>query len=218
VITRQPRWHLNTTLVSHAGGFTPDGRTVVTAGGERDGSIRSWNPKAGECTATIPAGYGGHSDAGATCLAFSADSTLVATGGVDGSVVLSNVSTGKAVAQLLGHRDSVEGVAFAHGLQLVISGSIDGNVIIWETTVGSRRGTCAHPAGVTAVAMQHRGPLFATACLDGVVRVFDVRSAQAVATFGGHTAPVQAVAWAPDDAHVASGSDDHTVRVFQCVA
>lgn len=36
-----------------AGCFTPDGKSVVTVGGEDDASLRVWNPKSGECTATL---------------------------------------------------------------------------------------------------------------------------------------------------------------------
>ena len=187
----------------------------MTAGGDGDGGIRTWSPRSGECTAVIPSGHMGHSEAGVTCLAFSSDSTLVVTGGVDGSLVLSNVATGKPVAQVLEHTDSVESVAFAATLPLVVSASMDGSAVIWDKSSGARRGSCVHPAGVVAVAMQHTGPLVATACLDGAVRVFDVRSAQLVATFGGHTAAVQSLAWATDDVHIASGGDDHTVRVFE---
>ena len=38
------------------GGFTPDGKAVVTGGGEGDASLRVWNPKTGECTAAVQVG------------------------------------------------------------------------------------------------------------------------------------------------------------------
>jgi angio-associated migratory cell protein len=201
-----------------AGGFTPDGKLVVTTGGDNDGTIRTWNPKTGACTAIVPSGHLGHSAAGATCLAISSDSALALSGGVDGSIVLSNVVSGKAVAKVREHNDSVESVAIANDRPLLVSGSMDGSVVIWDMNVAAKRGLCPHSAGVVTVAMQNHGPLFATACLDGLVRVFDVRTAKAVATCGGHRDAVQALAWSPDDIHIASGSDDHSVRVFQCVA
>lgn len=36
-----------------AGCFTPDGKSVVSVGGEDDASLRVWNPKTGECSLTI---------------------------------------------------------------------------------------------------------------------------------------------------------------------
>lgn len=38
------------------GSFTPDGKMIVSAGGEGDSSVRAWNPKTGECTAILQAG------------------------------------------------------------------------------------------------------------------------------------------------------------------
>jgi WD40 repeat protein len=138
----------------------------------------------------------------------------VVAGGVDGSVVMSTIASGKPVAQVKEHGDSIEGVAFARGLPLVVSASMDGQVIIWDTSAGSKRGVCEHPDGVVALAMQHRGALFATACIDGVVRVFDVRTAQLVTALRRHQDTVQAIAWAPDDVHLLSGSDDHSVCIY----
>lgn len=39
--------------VVRAGLFSPDGKAVVSVGGEGDASLRVWNPKTGECTLTL---------------------------------------------------------------------------------------------------------------------------------------------------------------------
>lgn len=41
------------------GQFTPDGKAVVTGGGEGDATVKVWDPKSGACTGTIQ-GYGFH--------------------------------------------------------------------------------------------------------------------------------------------------------------
>lgn len=41
------------------GSFTPDGKQVVTGGGEGDASLRVWSPKTGECTCIVQ-GHGFH--------------------------------------------------------------------------------------------------------------------------------------------------------------
>lgn len=64
------------------GGFTPDGKCVVTGGGENDASLKVWNPKSGECTLTVQ-GHPYHT-AGLTCLDIHPDSTAVISGAEDG--------------------------------------------------------------------------------------------------------------------------------------
>lgn len=41
------------------GKFTPDGKGLLTGGGENDASLRLWNPKSGACSATVQ-GHGFH--------------------------------------------------------------------------------------------------------------------------------------------------------------
>lgn len=57
-------------------------------------------------------------------------------------------------------------------------------------------------------------PVAATACLDGGVRVWDMRSGACMRHWTGHVAGVQCVAFTCDGRHVVSGADDNTVRVF----
>lgn len=41
------------------GRFTPDGKAVVTGGGEGDATLKVWDPKSGNCTGTVQ-GHGFH--------------------------------------------------------------------------------------------------------------------------------------------------------------
>jgi ribosome assembly protein SQT1 len=56
----------------------------------------------------------------------------------------------------------------------------------------------------------------ASACLDGGVRLWDLRTASCVKTWWGHAAGVQDVCFSSDGSMVLSGSDDDTARVFKC--
>lgn len=104
-----------------AGAFTPDGRTVVTAGGRGDASLRRWNPKTGECTgvlsghpfhpgdvaATAGRGEDGEDEeeeedndegGGLTCLSIHADGAACLTGAADGTLRVSNLQTMRLIA------------------------------------------------------------------------------------------------------------------------
>jgi U3 small nucleolar RNA-associated protein 15 len=48
----------------------------------------------------------------------------------------------------------------------------------------------------------------------GYVKVFDVNSKALLREFRGHTSAVRAAAWSNSGLHIFSGSDDHTVRVW----
>lgn len=57
-------------------------------------------------------------------------------------------------------------------------------------------------------------PLVVTGSLDGVVRLWDLRTASCVKQLYGHASAVQDLAVSPDGSMVLSGADDATARVF----
>ncbi|KAF6258939.1 WD40-repeat-containing domain protein [Scenedesmus sp. NREL 46B-D3] len=142
-----------------------DGRRIharrqadVSAGGENDCSLRVWNPKTGECTATMH-GAQFHED-GITCLDVHHDGSVVITGGQDGA-------------------------------------GIDGKFIVWDCGAFTERGLCQHPEPITRMAWDKQQPLVATGCLDGVVRLWDLRTSACVKQLHGHSSAVQDVVLSP---------------------
>jgi ribosome assembly protein SQT1 len=128
------------------GGFTPDGKMVVTGGGEGDAALRVWDPKTGECRATVQ-GLHFHA-AGLTSLALHADSAVALTGGEDGSARVVSLEAGRGVGALSGHGEdqSVEAVAFLPGQPLLAAtAALDGKLIIWDVATSTARAVCEHP-------------------------------------------------------------------------
>lgn len=71
-----------------------------------------------------------------------------------------------------------------------------------------------HLQAVTRVAWSVAGPLVATGCVDGVVRLWDLRTAACVKQLHGHKQAVQDLTLSPDGSMVLSGADDAVARVF----
>lgn len=67
---------------------------------------------------------------------------------------------------------------------------------------------------VTRVAWSASAPLVATGCVDGVVRLWDLRTAACVKQLHGHKQAVQDLTLSPDGTMLLSGADDAVARVF----
>jgi WD40 repeat protein len=107
-----------------------------------------------------------------TSVAFSPDSTLIATASDNATVVICKVSNGAPVRQLAGHTGSVTSIAFSPDGSLLATGSDDGTARIWQTTADSYVILSGHAGGVTAVAFSPDGSLVATASRDTTVRIW----------------------------------------------
>ena len=83
------------------GCFLPNGKGIMTGGGDADHSLRFWNPKTGECTITVQDDHSFHA-AGLTTIAAHPDSTTIITGSEDGVACLVNVGNGRVLGRLAG--------------------------------------------------------------------------------------------------------------------
>ena len=90
-------------------------------------------------------------------VAFSPDSSIVASASRDGTVRLWDVATASNTGTLLGHTDWVLSVAFSPDSSTVASASRDGTVRLWDVATGSNTGTLfGHTSWVNSVAFSPR--------------------------------------------------------------
>ncbi|MFO0809311.1 MAG: serine/threonine-protein kinase [Gemmataceae bacterium] len=156
----------------------------------------------------------GH-DGDVNCIAYSADSRLLATGGKDRTVRVWSAADGSERTTLTGHNGSVVGVAFLPGGRIAsAAAALDRNaegvfnvteLFVWNVGGGApiRRMTVKidELKGFTASA---DGSQLATASIDGLVRTWDVESGKELRTFDAQTGWPLRVAFAPDGRLAAS--------------
>ncbi len=189
--------------------FTPDGKTLVTAGD--GGQAKLWDV----ANSSVRANLAGH-EGDVSCVAVSPDGKTLATGGADGIIRLWAAESGTSLGQLSGHSGPVAGLVFAPDGASLASGSLDGTIRLWE--VASRRLSKTlkgHNAGVRGVAFAPDGTTLASASSDHSVKLWDVAVGQERATLGLHQEKVLCVAFSPDGKTLVSGGRDQTVRFWQ---
>lgn len=69
-----------------------------------------------------------------TCLSYSSDGHIVATGGGDGKVKLWKVSTGFCFVTFSEHSSAVTALAFCASKNFIVSSSLDGTVRAYDVT------------------------------------------------------------------------------------
>jgi WD40 repeat protein len=69
-------------------------------------------------------------------------------------------------------------------------------------------------SSVVAVAFSPDGKLLATADVNGLVRLWEVRDRKQILVCKGHTSWVHAIAFSPDGQYLISGSEDQTLRLW----
>jgi eukaryotic-like serine/threonine-protein kinase len=190
--------------------FSPSGEDLATA--SEDGSIHFWRVKTGEPTGRLS----GHTDH-VLAIAFSPDGRRLASGGRDFSVRLWDLDTNKEVANYADHVEVVRALAFSPAGDRLFIADEGGAPHVWNLAEDrpEPRQSLAREK-LFALSISHDGALVAAAGRREEILVW---SAQGVGVevpqkFLGHTERVQALAFAPKDNRLASGSRDRVIRIW----
>jgi WD40 repeat protein len=187
--------------------FAPDGGTLASA--SRDRTARLWD------TATWQERRMLCDHAGTVYAArFSGDGRRLVTASQDRTARVWNVDAGACEVTLTGHSGRVFSAAFSADGAAVVTASEDGSARIWNATTGDERQRLAHPFRVNAAAFVGTTDRVATIGGDEVLRIWKQGSSDPPRQLHGHAAPVWGMAVSAEGSHIATGSADGTVRVW----
>jgi eukaryotic-like serine/threonine-protein kinase len=156
-------------------------------------------------------------------LVFSPDGQHLATGLANHAVQLWDLSRGTA-RTLYGFQDRVVMLAFSPDSKRLAVSSADHTARVFAVEIGDGRVIGAHGAALTAGSLSADGALLAAGDAAGVIRLWDPTRAvpagsptPAIAEpveLAGHAGKVQALAWSPDGAVLASIGADDALRLW----
>jgi len=151
-----------------------------------------------------------------SALAFSPDSSLLASASLDRTVRLWDFEQGQEIKCISEHTKSVQSVAFSPDGTLLASGSADTTIRVWDARTGQLVQVLdKHKGIVFGVAFSPDGSWLASASGDNTIKLWEVSSWKLLATLEGHSDYVNAVAFSPIEDLLASASKDGTLRLWE---
>jgi WD40 repeat protein len=193
--------------------FSPDGASVLTAGGT-DYTARIWDvARDRERLRLIHDGV-------VNAAAFSPKGTRVLTASGDHTARVWDALTGKELVRLQ-HDQAVRQAAFSADGQRIVTASDDHTAALWDAQTGRQLARLHHDnrdgVVVRSAAFSLDGTRVVTASSDNTARVWAVADGRELARFR-HDNAVLSASFFPDGRRVLTASSDHTARIWDVVS
>jgi len=159
----------------------------------------------------------GHTSA-VVSVVFSPDGKRFASGSVDRTIKLWDITTGQELKTFRGHTRAVNSVAFSPDGKTLASGSDDKTIKLWDITTGQELKTFkGHTRAVISAAFSPDGKTLASGSDDKTIKLWDRNTGLELKTLKEHTSIVVSVAFSPDGKTLASGSTDKTIKLWDTI-
>ena len=180
------------------------------ASGSLDHSVVLWDTATGSPLKRLK----GHSR-GVSSLCFLEEKKLLVSAGIDQTLRVWNLETGKLVHGLDNHTLPVHDLSLrpgAGGLPMVVSASDDRTVRLWQPTIGRMVRFARLKARPLAVGWLPGGSRIVAACTDGNLRLVDPLEVKVTKTLPAGPGWAYSLAVHPHDGSIATGGGDGRLR------
>ena len=149
----------------------------------------------------------------------SSSGRYVFSGGVDAKIRMWDITSGKSVRKLAGHKNVVTSLCCPpkNTAYHVVSGSVDKSVRLWNVTTGKCVGKLkGHQKGVTSVSVSPINPqIVCSGSIDTSAAIWDARANKRVRKLMGHTESVDACSISNDGELLCSAGADGVMRIWE---
>ena len=161
-----------------------------------------------------------HSDS-MTALSYSPKSDRIVTGASDGNIKIWDVSSGFHIATFTEHSSAVTASQYSKRGNILFTSSLDGSVRAWDMLRYRNFRTFTAPTRLSfsSLAIDPSAEIVCASSLDSFdIHIWSVQTGQLLDQLSGHEGPIPTLAFTPDGATLASGSWDHTIRLWSVFA
>lgn len=184
--------------------FSPDNVHLLTGGG--DGAVHLWDVVSGREIMRLDT----HEIVQRAT--FSPDGRRVATASLEGQVRIWEVARGFETARFQSHGGLIQ-IQFGRDGKLLVSASIDGTAQLWDAATGTELAVINTSSKLPQAILSPDGRLIFAAKEDNAGYLLKADGAE-LKPLVGHRDRITAAAFNPNSQLVATGSRDHTARIW----
>ncbi len=182
--------------------FSPNGKFLASCAKEGDDAILLWDAQTGNLLRAIT------EDADIVSIAFSPDSSTLASATLHGEIRLWDVATAKLLRTCKTEGWMYEGntMEFSPDGRTLACGFDGGVVCFWDATTGIVQKTIEHEDTVVSISYSPDGSVLASAMKNGIIQFWDVPTGKLQKTIPSRIPHISSVVCSPNGNIIASGN------------